>query len=244
MKKSSNFSLEIPIANESSKSNTILESKRTKISLLQSNNRIKIDQTNVGTNMKQLSNKTAGSSDRIDRQEKNMTKDNDTTIIRSTGTVKDFKQQKVNLSGHIKVKKYDPTGKSTDISQLRNDKTEEVVVEIEDINSTEGLGNLLSVAEAFEKSQKPDFNDVLNPILRGTDTEKVLIRSCVICKKQLLGRNAYGRHMKNVHSKIFGPYTCPQCDKQFESGYLLMQHMYVHVGPRGRAAGMSYDRNN
>ena len=130
---------------------------------------------------------------------------------------------------------------ATDISQLRNNKTEEVIVEIEDINSTEGLGNLLSVAEAFEKSQKPDFNDVQNHILRGTDTEKVLVRSCVICKKQLLGRNAYGRHMKNVHSKIFGPYPCLQCDKQFESGYLLMQHMYIHVGPRGRAAGMLRD---
>ena len=47
LKESSNFSLEIPIANESRKSNAILESKRTKISLLQSNNRIKIDQTNV-----------------------------------------------------------------------------------------------------------------------------------------------------------------------------------------------------
>jgi hypothetical protein len=239
VKKISNLSLEIPIAKESKKSIAILESKKAKISLLQSNNRIKTDQTNVERNMNQLSNKIVGSTNRIDRPEKSMIVDNDATITRSAETAKAFKQQKVNLSGHIRVEKCDLTGKSSDIRQIRNDKTEEVIVEIEDINSTEGLGNLLSVAEAFEKSQKPDFNDVLNPILRGTDTEKVLVRSCVICKKQLLGRNAYGRHMKNVHSKIFGPYTCPQCDKQFESGYLLMQHMYIHVGPRGRAAGMS-----
>ena len=112
-----------------------------------------------------------------------------------------------------------------------------MLTEICNTGSSEGLGNLLSVAEAFERSQKPDFNDVLNPILRGTDTEKVLVRSCVICKKQLLGRNAYGRHMKNVHSKIFGPYPCPECSKEFESGYSLMQHMYIHLGPRGKAAG-------
>ena len=28
---------------------------------------------------------------------------------------------------------------------------------------TEGLDNLLSVAEAFERSQQPDFNDITNP---------------------------------------------------------------------------------
>ena len=112
-------------------------------------------------------------------------------------------------------------------------------MDVGNTDSSERLGNLVSVAEAFEKSQKPDFNDVLNPILTGTDTERVLVRSCIICKKQLLGRNAYGRHMKNVHSKIFGPYPCPECSKDFETGYSLMQHMYIHLGPRGQAAGIN-----
>jgi len=125
---------------------------------------------------------------------------------------------------------------------ILRDEGKDMLVEMAHINSVDGLGNLVSVAEAFEKSQKPDFNDVLSPILNGTDTEKVLVRNCVICKKQLLGRNAYGRHMKNVHSKFFGPYQCPEeeCSKKFESGYSLMQHMYTHIGPRGRAFGKFY----
>ena len=125
---------------------------------------------------------------------------------------------------------------------ILRDERKDMSVEMAHINSVDGLGNLVSVAEAFERSQKPDFNDVLSPILNGTDTEKVLVRNCVICKKKLLGRNAYGRHMKNVHSKFFGPYQCPEeeCSKKFESGYSLMQHMYTHIGPRGRAFGKFY----
>ena len=67
----------------------------------------------------------------------------------------------------------------------------------------EGLDNLISVAEAFEKSQQPDFNDIASPVVDGTDTERHLVRTCVICNKALLGRNALGRHMKNVHPKVF-----------------------------------------
>ena len=33
---------------------------------------------------------------------------------------------------------------------------------------TEGLDNLLSVAEAFERSQQPDFNDITNPGMAST----------------------------------------------------------------------------
>ena len=169
----------------------------------------------------------------------------DVYIMKNTTTTTNVQKARSNMEEEIK------RAKTVEVCCNQNEEipieseqkvktgTEEVIVEITDINIAEGSENLLSVSEAFEKSQRPDFNDVLNPILNGTDTEKVLVRSCVICSKQLLGRNAYGRHMKNVHPKVFGPYKCPavECAKPFESGYLLMQHMYVHLGPRGRAAG-------
>ena len=84
----------------------------------------------------------------------------------------------------------------------------------------EGLDSLISVAEAFERSQQPDFNDIASPVVDGTDTERHLVRNCVICGKALLGRNALGRHLKNVHPKVFGPYRCshPGCGKLVESG--------------------------
>ena len=98
----------------------------------------------------------------------------------------------------------------------------------------EGLDNLISVAEAFERSQQPDFNDIASPVVDGTDTEKHLVRNCVICSKSLLGRNALGRHMKNVHPKVFGPYKCsyPGCTKMIESGAKMVSHMYHHTGGR------------
>ena len=100
----------------------------------------------------------------------------------------------------------------------------------------EGLDNLISVAEAFERSQQPDFNDIASPVVDGTDTERHLVRNCSICKKSLLGRNALGRHMKNVHPAVFGPYRCPftGCAKMIESGVKMMSHMYHHTGGRTR----------
>lgn len=100
----------------------------------------------------------------------------------------------------------------------------------------EGLDNLISVAEAFEKSQQPDFNDIASPVVDGTDTERHLVRNCSICSKSLLGRNALGRHMKNVHPAVFGPYRCTfsGCAKMIESGVKMMSHMYHHTGGRTR----------
>ena len=100
----------------------------------------------------------------------------------------------------------------------------------------EGLDNLISVAEAFERSQQPDFNDIASPVVDGTDTERHLVRNCSICSKSLLGRNALGRHMKNVHPAVFGPYRCTfsGCAKMIESGVKMMSHMYHHTGGRTR----------
>ena len=63
----------------------------------------------------------------------------------------------------------------------------------------------------------------------------------MLCNKSMLGRNALGRHMKNVHPKVFGPYRCPvpDCPKQLDSGTKLMTHMYSHTG--GRAKTVSGD---
>jgi KRAB domain-containing zinc finger protein len=94
----------------------------------------------------------------------------------------------------------------------------------------EGLDSLISVAEAFEKSQQPDFNDIASPLIDGTDTERLLVKICVLCCKALLGRNALGRHMKNAHPKVFGPYPCPQegCHKLIDSGTKMVTHMALH----------------
>eukprot|EP00090_Calanus_glacialis_P022754 TRINITY_DN35053_c0_g1_i1.p1 TRINITY_DN35053_c0_g1~~TRINITY_DN35053_c0_g1_i1.p1 ORF type:complete len:792 (-),score=164.67 TRINITY_DN35053_c0_g1_i1:386-2689(-) len=102
----------------------------------------------------------------------------------------------------------------------------------------EGLDSLISVAEAFERSQQPDFNDIASPVVDGTDTDKHLVRNCTICNKSLLGRNALGRHMKNVHPKVFGPYRCsfPGCAKLIESGAKMVTHMYHHTGGRTKVA--------
>jgi len=66
----------------------------------------------------------------------------------------------------------------------------------------EGLDRLISLADAFEKSQQPDFNDIASPVVDGTDTERLLVKTCVLCGKALLGRNALGRHMKNAHPPV------------------------------------------
>ena len=213
LKQNGDLKREIPIITESERLKDVSGHKKQRISLLQS-------------------------SYKKERLKENITPLNINKTIFSHQKVKPSEQTETR-SEYTKKESGDSQLKPSEFKYLPKEKTEEVIVEITDINSDEGLSNLLSVAEAFERSQKPDFNDVLNPIVSGTDTEKVLLRNCVICKKQLLGRNAYGRHMKNVHSKIFGPYPCPadECDKQFESGYLLMQHMYIHLGPRGKASG-------
>jgi len=95
----------------------------------------------------------------------------------------------------------------------------------------EGLDGLISVAEAFERSQQPDFNDIASPVIDGTDTEKFLVKTCVLCSKALLGRNALGRHMKNAHPAVFGPYTCPftDCSKLIDSGVKMISHMTAHT---------------
>jgi len=94
----------------------------------------------------------------------------------------------------------------------------------------EGLDSLISVAEAFEKSQQPDFNDIASPVIDGTETGKRLVKTCVLCGKALLGRNALGRHMKNAHPVVFGPYDCPfeGCGKMIESGSKMIAHMAAH----------------
>ena len=205
-------------------------SKRRKISLLQPNIR---NTTNKSNQTKVEKSTSEGKETKTEGNNKSLLVDKTNRNSIYTHIISDeFKKRSSEDLGVTKKK-----SEESSMDTAKSYSSEEVLTEISNTGSSEGLGNLLSVAEAFERSQKPDFNDVLNPILRGTDTEKVLVRSCVICKKQLLGRNAYGRHMKNVHSKIFGPYPCPECFKEFESGYLLMQHMYIHLGPRGKAAG-------
>ena len=72
-----------------------------------------------------------------------------------------------------------------EVSETGQAETETVtVVQTEE---GEGLDNLISVAEAFERSQQPDFNDIVSPVVDGTDTEKHLVRNCCICNKSLLG---------------------------------------------------------
>ena len=102
----------------------------------------------------------------------------------------------------------------------------------------EGLDNLISVAEAFERSQQPDFNDIASHVVDNTDTEKHLVRNCVICSKSLLGRNALSRHMRNVHPKVFGPYKCSfnNCGKMIDSGTKMMTHVYSHMGLKSRGS--------
>ena len=73
----------------------------------------------------------------------------------------------------------------------------------------EGVIGLISVTEAFENSQKTDFNDVASSTEVESSETATLIRQCALCLKSLLGRHAYGRHMKTAHPKIFGPYECP-----------------------------------
>lgn len=99
----------------------------------------------------------------------------------------------------------------------------------------DGLESLISVAEAFEKTQQPDFNDITSPVIDGTDTERELVKTCVLCSKSLLGRNALGRHMKNAHPAVFGPYDCPWpgCGRVIESGMKVIHHMTCHTIQRG-----------
>ncbi len=94
------------------------------------------------------------------------------------------------------------------------------------------LNKLLSVAEAFEKRQAPDASDVTSAAIEGTSTVK-LVRECCLCHKRILGRNALGRHMKNYHPAILGPYKCPMmpnCAKVLENGTKVLRHLKtVHL---------------
>ena len=101
------------------------------------------------------------------------------------------------------------------------------------------LDDLFSVAEAIEKSQQPEFHDISKTTvpLEGTETKK-LVRECLICDKQMLGRNALSRHMRNSHPKVFGPYNCPieTCSKVVESGEKMISHMQnQHKSQRAQA---------
>lgn len=137
----------------------------------------------------------------------------------------------------IQTKVGDSEGKeigTASLVQTRDGDGDMAVVQTED---ADGLDSLISVAEAFERSQQPDFNDIASPIVDGTDTDKQLVRNCLLCNKSMLGRNALGRHMKNVHPKVFGPYRCPvpECPKLLDSGAKLMTHMYSHTGGKSKA---------
>ena len=82
---------------------------------------------------------------------------------------------------------------------------------------------------------QPDFNEISPSGQLLGDTDKTLVRHCVLCDKKVLGRHAYGRHMKAVHP--IGPFLCPiqDCGKRQESGLKMLAHMYSHNGPRGAA---------
>jgi hypothetical protein len=104
-----------------------------------------------------------------------------------------------------------------------------------------GIDDLFSVAEAIEKSQQPDFCDVSEWVaqIKGSATHKELVRDCLLCSKQLFGRHALSRHMRNVHPKVFGPYACPLagCGKNVVDGIAFKNHLQnSHFGPRALAA--------
>ena len=103
------------------------------------------------------------------------------------------------------------------------------------------LDDLFSVAEALERSHQPDFCDVTDTAARveGSATHREIIRDCLLCGKQLFGRHALSRHLRNVHSRVFGPYSCPVdgCGKSVEDGVAFKNHLQNnHVGPRAMAA--------
>ena len=91
------------------------------------------------------------------------------------------------------------------------------------------LEELLTVAAAIQQSRTPDFHEVSNKNSPEESETKRLIQNCFLCEKKVLGRNALGRHMKTAHPKVLGPYKCHfgNCDKTFETGYLLLQHVKV-----------------
>ena len=102
------------------------------------------------------------------------------------------------------------------------------------------LDDLFSVAEALERSNQPDFCDVTDTAARveGSATHREIIRDCLLCGKQLFGRHALSRHMRNAHSRVFGPYSCPVdgCGKNVEDGVAFKSHLQNnHFGPRAKA---------
>ncbi len=136
-----------------------------------------------------------------------------------------------------------PTNQSNDKTSSAPKETvvASVVVEPAPLQADQGesgqqLANLITVAEAFERTQQPDVHEIMNSSLEGTDTEN-LVRKCVLCEKRVLGRNALGRHMKNNHPAVLGPYKCPvaDCTKKLESGEKVLKHMYSHQGRRAKA---------
>lgn len=131
---------------------------------------------------------------------------------------------------HVKSKEGAPPPQSSQKPHIVKSISNDGRVTLIQTEEGEGLDSLISVAEAFEKSQQPDFNDIASPLIDGTETGKRLVKTCVLCGKALLGRNALGRHMKNAHPAVFGPYNCPfeGCGKMIESGYKMMAHMSAH----------------
>lgn len=61
-----------------------------------------------------------------------------------------------------------------------------------------------------------------------------------------VGRNALGRHLKNIHPAELGPYKCPMfqiCGKTLESGVKVHKHMYSHVSQHSKTNKPQYDTN-
>ena len=151
-------------------------------------------------------------------------------------------EMQVFVSGSGEVERLEMLGDPGETGRVNGEQLVTVVeagqVTVLQAEQGEGLDGLISVAEAFERSQQPDFNDIASPVVDGTDTDKHLVRNCPVCSKALLGRNALGRHVKNVHPKVFGPYRCsfPGCGKSLESGVKVVAHMYQHTGGRTKLA--------
>ena len=107
-----------------------------------------------------------------------------------------------------------------------------------------GEQKVFSVAEAFERCHHPDFCDVTAtaPRIEGSATYRHIIRDCLLCGKQIFGRHALARHLRNVHSRVFGPYDCPVdgCGKTVEDGVAFKNHLQNnHFGPRAMASAMN-----
>ena len=84
----------------------------------------------------------------------------------------------------------------------------------------QGGGGVGGLGGGGRGSRQPHDEALIYVTEAGMDTERHLVRNCIICGMALLGRNALGQHLENVHRKVFGPYRCsqPGCGKLVESG--------------------------